>query len=277
REPAKGFDEVMSAVLGNQSAHEQDVPAGDEPVLREVSAWCCGHGFGAIRDVRRPRWAISGEIVLLDTPGVSDNAVRQPSGPALGSADVPPRDAAPLLPLPIEPIDVENHSLPDETRDPRHRAAADVEEKGDVITLGQCVDRREKAVRDGVEVLAPNGRQLDQAHPAIRSLRVGDLGNPALHGNPLPAGREPAAQFFGASLEPAVTGWYTAGTEHGDADQGPKARAAMGHLQIMLRDAGGIARSRGALKRNHDTSRFGPLRSSRTTRAALLAQVLRIR
>src|SRR5262249_34881815 len=48
REPAKGLDEVMSAVLGNQSAHEQDVPAGDEPVLREVSAWCCGHGFGAI-------------------------------------------------------------------------------------------------------------------------------------------------------------------------------------------------------------------------------------
>src|SRR6266850_761146 len=105
-----------------------------------MSPWRYRHGLGAIGDVARGR-AIPGQIVLLDAP--------------------------PLLPLPVESIDVEHHTLAGQAWDPRHCTGADVEEEADVVALRQGVHGGEETVRDGVEMLAPEGRELDQTHPAI--------------------------------------------------------------------------------------------------------------
>src|SRR5215470_1112117 len=217
----------MGAILWNQPAHEQDVPAGHEPVLRQISAGRHGHRVGTVRDVRRGRRTIPGEVILLDPPGVGDDSVWKACGPALGGSNVPPREGAPLLALPVEPIDIENYPLAGQTRDPRHDAAADVEEQGDVVPLEQRVDGREQAVRDGVEMLAPDGRELDLANPAIRAAFVSDVGNTAIDGDVVPTGSEPGAQLFDARLEPAVAGRHAPRAQHANADHGQNCRAAI--------------------------------------------------
>jgi len=74
---------------------------------------------------------------------------------------------APLLPLPVEAVDVKHHPLTGQARNPGNGTGTDVEEEADVVALRQGVHGGEETVRDGVEMLAPDGRKLDQAHPAI--------------------------------------------------------------------------------------------------------------
>ena len=99
-------------------------------------------------------------------------------------------------------------------------------------------------MRDRVEVLATDGRELHQAHPAIRGAVIGYMGNPTIDGDVVPARGEPRPQLLDAGLEPAIAGRYTARAQHADPDHRQSSREAIKRPQVKEGYKGASTRSR---------------------------------
>ena len=227
----------MRAVLGHEAAHEEHVPPGLETMARQLRPGRRRHRFRAVGDVGRLR-PVAREVVLLHAARVGHDAVGASRRPSLGGADEPPREAPPLLPLPVETVDVQDDPLPGEPGDPAHQAIAHVEVERHVVAHEQRVDGRQEAVGDRVEVLLPDRRQLDEPHAAVVAAGVRDVRHAAIHGHRVPAGGEPRAELLRARLEAAVARGHAARAEQGDA----KPRLVSRHAAHCYIEAAGAYR-----------------------------------
>jgi hypothetical protein len=268
----------MRAVLGHETPDEERVAPRLEAEAREVGPGRDRHRLGAVRDVVGCR-PVPREVVRLHPAGVGDHALGTAPRPPLRGADEPAGEPSPLLPLPVEPVHVQDNPLPSEARDPAYGAIADIEIQGDVIAPTERVQRGQQAVRQGVEVLAPDRRQLDEAHALVGAAGIRHVGHPAVDGDGMAPSGEASAQLLGARLEAAVAGGYAASSEHCDAQRAGRSRHG-GHCHTTFRGHGphecGLCGGRGNRRparapwpAHIDTERRRPVGSSSMSPAAL--------
>ncbi len=129
------------------------------------------------------------------------------------------RGAIPLLTLTLYAIHVQGHGHAEEARRQSENGVGAVAVEGGVGAMREQVKSGKKRVRQGVEILVANGRQVLQSNAAVDG-----LGMPlaAIDRYAVSALRQSRGKLFREGFEAAIVSGDSAGSEKGDAHLHPR-------------------------------------------------------
>ena len=134
----KSIYQVMGTILRHEPTHEKYIPVRLQTKMGQSLSGRLNLDLRTVRDIRRALTKTLLIIVLHDVR-VCHIGGGQFRSQVLCKLYVLLGHRRPLLPLPIQPVDVENRLRPDQAGDPGSRAIAGNEIKGYVVTPRQRV------------------------------------------------------------------------------------------------------------------------------------------
>ena len=159
-----------------------------------------------------------GQVVVRDALRVGDEGVGGTHGLALRPAVVPTPRAVPLLPLPLETVDVHGDGDADAAEERHEGRVGGVEDEGHVGPGHGKMHARGGGAAEGLRRLEGQARDVDETHaapgPASRSRSA-----VAVDDDLVAALDETGADLLDRGLEPAVGGGGAARPDHRDPHQ----------------------------------------------------------
>ena len=210
------LDEHVRVVLRLEAADEEDVAARLEAELVERRAPVPARVLDAVGDdADAPAVAVL--VDVGDGVGVGDRAVGPARRVALGEAQVALGGRGPLAAVGVQAVDVDDGRDAGEAGDEAQRRVAGDEEQRDVGLLrARGVQRGEQRVRERVQVLVADRRQVHEPRALVGADAPVDDVRAAVDDDLVAALGQPLGELLGGRLEARVGRGDPAGAQDGD-------------------------------------------------------------